>query len=324
LIDLSTTLPIAFIALVVERLVGYPRFLLKRIGHPVEWMGGLVSLLDRRLNRHSEKRWGGRVRGTIAVLVLMLIVLAITVPISFALRHYEGGWIVEALLASSFLAQVDLRRYVEAVAEGLEKGGVEQGRIAVSHIVGRDPSPLDESGIVRAALESLAENTSDAIVAPAIWLALFGLPGIIIYKAINTADSMIGHKTERYQNFGWAAARLDDLVNLPCSRLTGFLIAGATSLTSPSRGAAAFEYMLRDAKRHFSPNAGWPEAALAGALEVRLGGPRFYEGVKVDLPWMGRGRHVLAAWHIREGLKLQARTLNLFTILIALGAMFSP
>jgi adenosylcobinamide-phosphate synthase len=321
--ELSVTLPIAFAALLVERFVGYPRYLMQRIGHPVEWIGRVISFFDHALNSKHSGKWHGRVRGMIAILALVGIIAAITVPLSFAVRYYEAGWIIEALFATAFLAQADLRRYVGAVAEGLDQG-LEEGRIAVSHIVGRDPSVLDESGVARAALESLAENTSDAIVAPVFWLALFGLPGIVIYKAINTADSMIGHKTEPYLNFGWAAARLDDLVNLPCSRLTGFLFAGTASLTSPSRGAGAFEFMLRDAKRHFSPNAGWPEAALAGALEVRLGGPRFYQGVKVDLQWIGQGREDLNAGDIREGLRLQARTLNLLTVLIALGAMFTP
>jgi adenosylcobinamide-phosphate synthase len=316
-------LAVAFLALLIERLVGYPAYLLHTIGHPVEWMGSIISRLDSSLNRRPAGKWSGRLKGLIALLLLILAIAAVTVPLALALRHVKGGWIVEAMIATSLLAQADLRRYVAAVADGLDKG-LAEGRAAVSHIVGRDPEALDESGVARAALESLAENTSDAIVAPAFWLILLGLPGIAIYKAINTADSMIGHKTERYLHFGWASARIDDLVNLPCSRLAGFLFAGAASLTSPSRGADAFEFMLRHAKRHFSPNAGWPEAALAGALQVRLGGPRFYGGIKVDLPWIGSGSEILTASHIRDGLKLQARTLNLFAVLVAFGAMFSP
>jgi adenosylcobinamide-phosphate synthase len=321
--DLSTTLPIALVALVIERILGYPRPLLRRIGHPVEWMGRLISYLDRRLNLEPSERWRRRFEGMITMLALGIVVTAVTVALATVLRRSSGGWMIEAILATPLIAQTDLRRYVAAVAEALDQG-LEEARVAVSHIVGRDPKLLDESGVARAALESLAENTSDAIVAPVFWLALFGLPGIAIYKAINTADSMIGHKNERYLQFGWAAAKLDDLFNLPCSRLTGFLFAGATSLTSPTRGAGAFEVMLRDAKHHFSPNAGWPEAALAGALEVRLGGPRFYDGAKADLAWIGRGREHLTADDIREGLKLQNRTLNLLTVLVALGAMFAP
>jgi adenosylcobinamide-phosphate synthase len=319
----SVNWAVAFLALLIERFLGYPAFLLRGIGHPVEWMGQIISRLDSNLNRRPSGKWGGRLKGCLALLLLLLIVAAVTVPLAVALRQVKGGWIAEALLATSLLAQFDLRRYVAAVAEGLDNG-LANGHAAISHIVGRDPEALDESGVARAALESLAENTSDAIVAPAFWLILLGLPGIALYKAINTADSMIGHKTERYLHFGWASARIDDLVNLPCARLAGLLIAGAACLTSPSRGADAFEIMKRDAKRHFSPNAGWPEAALAGALRVRLGGPRFYGGVKVDLPWIGSGSEILSAADIRHGLKLQARTLNLLIVLVALGAMFSP
>jgi adenosylcobinamide-phosphate synthase len=321
--DLSTTLATALVALVAERLVGYPRQLLRLIGHPVEWMGKLIAYLDRSFNRETRGKWFQRIRGAISLLLLILVVGAVTIPMAFAARQFEGGWIIEALLATCFLAQADLRRFVSAVADGLDQG-LDPGRAAVSHIVGRDPSTLDESGVARAAIESLAENTSDAIVAPVFWLALLGLPGIAIYKAINTADSMIGHKSERYLHYGWAAARLDDLVNLPCSRLTGFLFASATSLTSPTRGAGAFETMIKDAKRHFSPNAGWPEAAMAGALEVRLGGPRSYQGARVNLAWIGQGRDSLGTGDIREALKLQARTLNLLTVLVAIAAIFSP
>jgi adenosylcobinamide-phosphate synthase len=321
--DLSSTLGTALVALVVERLFGYPRFLLRLIGHPVEWMGKLISHLDRSLNRETGGKWVQRLRGAISLLLLVIVVGVTAIAVTFVLRQFEGGSIFEALLATSLIAQADLRRFVSAVADGLEQG-VDQGRAAVSHIVGRDPSTLDESGVARAAIESLAENTSDAIVAPVFWLALLGLPGIAIYKAINTADSMIGHKSERHLHYGWAAARLDDLVNLPCSRLTGFLFASAASLTSPTRGAGAFETMIKDAKRHFSPNAGWPEAAMAGALEVRLGGPRSYQGARVDLAWIGQGRDSLGSADIREALKLQSRTLNVLTVLVAIAAIFSP
>jgi adenosylcobinamide-phosphate synthase len=321
--DLSVTFLIALVALLVERFIGYPRQLLQRIGHPVEWMGRLLAALDRWLNSSHSSNGLARLKGILAVLALVVSVATITVSLALACRSFDGGWVIVSLLAVPFLAQVDLRRYVGAVADGLDIG-LEEGRAAVSHIVGRDPSALDEVGVARAAIESLAENTSDAIVAPLFWLALFGLPGIAVYKAINTADSMIGHRNERYLHFGWAAARIDDLVNLPCSRLTAFLIAAAASLTSPSRGAGAFEVMMGDAKRHFSPNAGWPEAAMAGAMGVRLGGPRYYHGIKVDLNWIGQGREVLTASDIRAALKLQARTLNLVAVLMAIGVLFIP
>jgi adenosylcobinamide-phosphate synthase len=191
----------------------------------------------------------------------------------------------------------------------------------VSAIVGRDPAHLDESGIAKAALESLAENASDGVVAPVFWFAIAGLPGIALYKAINTADSMIGHKSQRYLKFGWAAARLDDLVNLPCSRLSGLLFVAAAGLTNSDSGRAAFTAMMRDAGKHVSPNAGWPEAALAGALGIRLGGPRSYDGRTVDLATMGEGRSQLEANDIRRGLRLYGRALTLLAVAMIVVAI---
>ena len=212
------------------------------------------------------------------------------------------------------IAQSELRRFVRRVAEGLENN-LAEGRKSVSHIVGRDPAQLDEAGVARAAIESLAENTSDGIVAPAFWLAIAGLPGIVIYKVINTADSMIGHKSERYAHFGWAAAKLDDLVNLVPARICGLFFAGAAGLTSPSACADALHAMWRDAGNHVSPNAGWPEAAVAGALDISLGGSRSYGGQTVDLARMGDGREQLGAQDIRRALRLYVQTITLLTIL---------
>ncbi|MGH6856015.1 MAG: cobalamin biosynthesis protein CobD/CbiB, partial [Aestuariivirga sp.] len=224
------------------------------------------------------------------------------------------GWIVEILIATAFIAHHSLREHVEAVYQCLGASD-EEGRMAVRLIVGRDPGQLDESGVTRAALESLGENSSDAIVAPVLWYALLGLPGIVLYKAINTADSMIGHRSERYLNFGWAAARLDDLVNLPAARLSGLLYAGAAAWESKAYGEAALRTMWRDARKHVSPNAGWPEAALAGGLGVKLGGPRSYDGRKIELAWMGDGRFDLNRHDILAGLSLYDRAMTLLLLL---------
>jgi adenosylcobinamide-phosphate synthase len=253
-------------------------------------------------------------KGVLCLFLVLAAVVIVTVPLTVVLRAYAWGWVVEAIIATTFLAQASLSQHVAAVAEGLDRG-IDAGRAAVSHLVGRDPQVLDASGVARAAIESLAENTADGIVAPYLWLALFGLPGIALYKAINTADSMIGHTDARYGDFGWAAARLDDLVNLPAARLTGLLIAAA----GPS--AAALRAMWRDAAGHQSPNAGWPEAAMAGALDIRLGGPRSYEGETVDLQWMGDGRADLDAADIRRALSLYGRALSLLAALAGLAAI---
>jgi adenosylcobinamide-phosphate synthase len=309
---------VALLALLGDRVFGYPSAVSRRIGHPVEGLGALIGWLDRTLNRPRSHKAAGRLRGALALGLALGLVLAVTVPLAVVLRAFPYGFVFEATLAVPFLAQRDLARAVTAVADALDES-LQRGRVAVGHIVGRDPAGLDHSVVVRGAIESLAENASDAVVAPALWLALFGLPGIALYKAVNTADSMIGHRSRRYRHFGWAAARLDDLLNLPASRLTGILIAAAAILDG--RGLAALRAMWRDAGRHVSPNAGWPEAAMAGALAIRLGGPRSYHGRTLDLPWLGSGRTDLEPPDIRRALALYARMLNLVLIVLAIVAI---
>jgi adenosylcobinamide-phosphate synthase len=214
------------------------------------------------------------------------------------------GLSITAILASTLLAQRSLHEHVARVAAGLRASGIEGGRKAVSQIVGRNPATLDEAAICRAAIESLAENFSDGIVAPAIWLAIGGLPGGAVYKAVNTADSMIGHRTPRHEAFGWAAARFDDLVNLPASRLAALLIVAAAALHPKASAAGAWRATWRDAGRHRSPNAGWPEAAMAGALGLRLAGPRTYGATLVDDHWMGDGRSAATPEDIDRALAL--------------------
>jgi adenosylcobinamide-phosphate synthase len=299
----------AALAVIVERFVGYPDEVFARIGHPVVWIGRLIAFLDKKLNRIAADRQETRLRGAIALAVLVVAVFLPTWIIAQLLGGWRGGWIIEALLASSLIAQKSMRDHVLDVYRNLGKS-LPKARIAVGKIVGRDPAHLDESGISKAALESLAENTSDGIVAPVFWYALLGLPGIAVYKAINTADSMIGHRTDRYLHFGWAAARIDDLVNLPCSRLAGVLFAAAT----PHRFREIFEVMRRDAPKHNSPNAGWPEASLAAALDLSFGGPRTYDGRHVDLPWMGEGRATMTRQDIKRGLKIYSRAMWLLFI----------
>jgi adenosylcobinamide-phosphate synthase len=308
----------ASLALAVERVVSYPKPIYKKIGHPVEWIGNLITALERKLNDGGNKKRKG-----IAAIAAMLMIVGIpTFILSHLLQKFSLGWIIEALLATTLIAQHSMHEHVSAVAKGLANS-LADGRRAVSMIVGRDPALLDESGVTRAALESLAENTSDGIVAPALWFALLGLPGIALYKAINTADSMIGHKSERYLQFGWAAAKLDDLVNLPASRLSGLLFAAAAAWNDQRRGRAALEAMWRDASKHQSPNAGWPESALAAGLDVKFGGPRSYDGALVDLPWMGNGREVLNRDDISKGLRLYATAMTmLFALSLACALLF--
>jgi adenosylcobinamide-phosphate synthase len=300
---------IAPLALLLERQIGYPARLVKAIGHPVIWQGQLIAILEKKLNPPGLTRRTGRLRGVLMLVLLLLATLLVTVPMSLGLRLLPFGWVVEALLATTLLAQKELGRAVRAVGDGLGRS-LADGRQAVSLIVGRDPDRLDEAGTARAAIESLAESSSDAVVAPLFWLMLLGLPGIAVYKAINTADSMVGHKTARYRHFGWASARIDDLVNWVPARLTALAIAAAAFFLRGADPEAAWSTALRDAKKHESPNAGWPEAAMAGALGFALGGPRHYEGEAVELPQFGEGRAALGAPDIYRALALYWTMLN--------------
>lgn len=298
---------LALVAVAVEAAFGYPDALYRAIGHPVTWIGRLIAWCEGAWNSSWRSYGQRRLFGVVTLLVLLATSLVSGAAIAWlcgALPPGLAGTILCAVLASSLLAQRSLHDHVAAVATALEREGVVGGRTAVSMIVGRDTRELDEAAISRAAIESLAENFSDGVVAPLFWMVVAGLPGALAYKAINTADSMIGHKSDRYLAFGWASARLDDYVNLPASRLAALWLVLAASLRPGLSPAGAIAAVKRDARHHRSPNAGWPESAMAGALGIRLAGPRVYGGVKVDDRWMGEGRADLTAADIRAALRL--------------------
>lgn len=290
--DLVTSLPLAALAVAVEACLGYPQALYRAIGHPVTWIGRLLDLSESGLN---PARWPFALRrfcGFIALGGVLSIVAGAAVLLDHAAMRLPNpaSLVLTAFLASSLLAQRSLHAHVHAVAAALEAKGLAAGREAVGRIVGRDVDALDEPGICRAAIESLAENFSDGVVAPSFFLALLGLPGGACYKALNTADSMVGHKSPRFRAFGFAAARLDDLANLVPARLSALLVVLAAFLVRDASPREAFETALRESRGHPSPNAGWPEAAFAGALGLRLGGPRSYGSKTVEDAWIGRGR----------------------------------
>jgi adenosylcobinamide-phosphate synthase len=294
------------IALVVEAILGYPDVLFRLIRHPVVWIGALLGVLDRGLNDPALSAGHRRLRGVLSLLFLLGVVFGAVLLVQLVAMIWLGRWLgvlVLAVAGSSLLAQRSLHDHVAAVAAGLETGGLTAGRAAVSRIVGRNPERLDEAGVVRAAIESLAENFSDGVVAPAFWGAMLGLPGMAAYKAANTADSMIGHRTPRHQAFGWAAARFDDVVNLPASRLSALFILVAARLLRADWRAGA-RAVRRDAGQHRSPNAGWPEAAMAGALGLRLAGPRVYGEIMVQDGWMGDGRAEATVADLRRALAI--------------------
>jgi adenosylcobinamide-phosphate synthase len=312
---------LTLLALLFELMVGYPDRLMAMIGHPVTWMGALIGALDRGLNRNTATAATRRIAGTVTVLILIAAVGAIAFMVERGLSWLPFGWIAAALPASTLLAQRSLHQHVERVAAALETADIAAARQAVSHIVGRDTEPLDQAGVARAAIESLAENFSDGVVAAAFWMAIGGLAGAATYKAVNTADSMIGFRTPRHAAFGWAAARLDDLVNLPASRLAALLIIAAAGLTKGASPGGAWRAVRRDANRHRSPNAGYPEAAMAGALGLTLAGPRRYGGVLVDDAMMGDGRRAADAADIRAGLALYRHADAILIGLVALLAL---
>ncbi len=290
--------------MLVELCFGYPDALVKAIGHPVTWIGRLIDALDTWLNRDAAGKGERRTGGIVAVLILIVIVGTVALVIQHELLRPPLGIIAAGFIASSLVAQRSLNGHVADVAIALEKDGAAAGRIAVSRIVGRDTAQLDAAGVARAAIESLAENFSDAVVAPIIWMVIAGLPGAALYKAINTADSMIGHRTPRHEAFGWAAARLDDVINLPASRLSAVLLVAAAALTKDADARAAWRAVRRDAAHHRSPNAGYPEAAMAGALGLSLAGPRSYGGALINDAPMGDGRRDANATDIRRALAL--------------------
>lgn len=291
------------------------------IGHPVIWFGSLIDRLDRALNRPEQAPAFRKAAGFVALFVIVVVPAAAAFTLQWTLLLFPYGAVLVALLASSLIAQRSLHDHVQRVADALEREGLDGGRKAVSQIVGRDPQSLDEAGVARAAIESLAENFSDGVVAPVFWLVVGGLPAGAAYKAVNTADSMIGHKTERHRDFGYAAARFDDLVNLPASRLSALLIVMAAAMVDRETAARAWRAVRRDARHHRSPNAGWPEAAMAGALDLSLAGPRVYDGVTVDDAFMGNGRREATVQDIREALKLYRRADLLLIALVAVLAL---
>lgn len=302
------------LALVLDAAMGWPPALYRRIGHPVTWIGALIGLLERRLNGASGR--AGRGVGAFVALAVIGVTAAIGGLIQWVLPDNWWGVLATGILAWPLVAARSLHSHVAAVATPLGQGDLPAARHAVSMIVGRDPQALDPPAIARAGLESLAENASDGVIAPLFWGALAGLPGIAAYKAINTLDSMIGHRSDRYLRFGWASARIDDLVNLIPARLTAVLL-----MVASGRARRIWPVVWRDAGRHRSPNAGWPEAAMAGALNCRLSGPRAYSDSVTDEPWLNASAPDPDAKAMARGLRIYLRAVALCGLTLAIIAV---
>lgn len=302
--DAHDKLLLLIAGMAVDAAFGDMRALFAIVPHPVVLAGRAVNWFDRRLNRRHRSERARCGRGIITVAVLVGAAAGLGWAVEWACRVRLAGALAEAFVIAVLLAQRSLYDHVAAVAEALRTGGLAAGREAVGHIVGRDPTRLDRYGVARAAIESLVENFSDGVVAPVFWYVIAGLPGLFAYKMANTLDSMIGHRSEHYRSFGWAAARFDDALNLVPAPISGLLLVAASAFAGDARPGPALRIMLRDGRKHRSPNAGWPEAAAAGALGLALAGPRHYaEGVVCD-PWLGDGTAQAQARDIGRALRL--------------------
>lgn len=316
------------LAIVVDAVFGEPNWAWKRVPHPVVLMGHLIGWLDRRMNHQQHTPFRQKRAGINALIRVIFVVAALSVGLLALAGWVHPGlaFLVTVLVGAVLLAQRSLHDHVEAVRSPLAKGDLPAAQQALAMIVGRTTENLDESGVARAALESLAENHSDGVIAPALWMLVGGLPGIALYKAINTADSMVGYKTERHLHFGWASAKLDDVVNFLPARLSVGLIALSVAITSLASQKGAFTWpdwavIRRDAPTHASPNAGWPEASYASALGIALGGPRTYPSGTVEAPYInGAGRKDLDAGEIRKGLALFRATCAATLLVVVLVA----
>ncbi|MEO0411324.1 MAG: adenosylcobinamide-phosphate synthase CbiB [Pseudomonadota bacterium] len=312
---MAETLLIMLCGWAIEAAIGWPTWLYNLIRHPVVWIGSAITLLDKALNQTHHTPWVRYGLGALTSLGVVIGTALFASWLTSLMPPSVMGFVFQSMAASSLLASKSLYSHVGAVHAPLAAGDLEAAKSAVAMIVGRDTAMMEQTDVAKAALESLAENTSDGVIAPLFWGCCFGLPGLAAYKAINTLDSMIGHKNERHRAFGGFAARLDDIANLVPARLTGVLFALA------GWSSRAVKAMAVDAGKHASPNAGWPEAAMAGVLGVRLGGPRTYPSAAKQgaHPWLnGSGRDAESA-DVAKGLSLYLRALAIFaSVLLAL------
>lgn len=305
-------------ALVLDALIGDPDWLWRHLPHPITLFGRLIGHFDREFNLADATNGTRRRLGILVILLLLAGAVVCGMALAFLFKILPFGWVPETLLVAVFLAQRSLCQHVLSVAQGFHDNGLTGARRAVGMIVGRDPEKLDEPGVCRAAIESLAENFSDGVIAPAFWYLLAGLPGLLAYKVLNTADSMIGHRNESHAAFGWATARLDDLANLPASRLSALLILLASV---PAGWHRIFRSIWQDAPKHRSPNAGWPEAAMGASLGLALAGPRSYGTQQVEDAWMNeKGRQAANPQDIRKAVALCWRSFVILLLLLALIA----
>src|SRR3954470_7361171 len=302
------------IAFVLDRIVGDP----PSWPHPVKWIGALISMLDKRYNQGSNRKWKG-------LMMLFIVLLAVCVPAflisTFAYQmHPLVGIIVEGILIFTTIAQKSLKEAALEVYHPLQKNDFDEARRKLSYIVGRDTEQLSESEIVRGTVETVAENTSDGVTAPMFWAWIGGAPFALLYRAINTCDSMVGYKNDKYIDFGWASARMDDVVNWIPSRLTGLSMLWANR-PEKVKVKATWRVLFRDAKKHPSPNSGWCEAAVAALLGVQLGGVNTYKGIVSNRALMGDSLDPLERNDIVKMNTILSQTTFFFLLILWLGGV---
>jgi adenosylcobinamide-phosphate synthase len=319
-LDGTSILIVLLVALAIDAVAGDPAWFYRAIPHPVAVLGRTVAVLEARWNDPQANPARRRELGALSVLLITAGAAGFAWALTYGLRQFSWGWGVEAVAASTLIAFRGLHDHVRTVASALDQG-TGPGRQAVAEIVGRDPASLDGPGVARAAIESAAENFADGMIAPIFWFLVAGLPGMAAYKAINTLDSMIGYRSSRYADFGRVAARLDDVANILPARIAGGLIVIAAAAIPGTSATEAWRAMARDAPRHRSPNAGWPEAAMAGALGLALAGPRQYAGETVDGAWMGNGRRDANSHDIRRALVIYLGAGAIVVVLAAMGLL---
>jgi len=311
-------------ALLLDWIIGDMRWLFRIVPHPVVVIGAVIGFFDRKLNRDTRGEINRTIRGAVMTVIVIAMAASVGWGIEAGLRYLPHGWVFEIVLVAILLAQRSLAGRTAEVGRALRNKDQKAARDGLRHLCSRDPKSLDSPGVARAAIESLSENFSDAVVAPAFWFAILGLPGLFAYKAINTMDSMVGYKTDKYLAFGMTPARTDDAINWIPARISGLLIVVAALFTPTGRPLRAFRTILRDAKKHASPNAGWPEAAMAGALDFALGGPRDYPGEGTKTTWIGDGRARLDGTDIRRAVILYTVACFLLLLIFAPMAVSLP
>lgn len=311
---------ILLLALLIDRIFGDPQLIWRKIPHPIALFGTAINFFETRFNRQSMTPFQRKFYGCLTIATLLVIVFFIGFVFNIlCLRLGFFGTILEAAIASIFLAQKSLVDHVLQVADAFRQRSLVKARNAVAMIVGRETDCLDENGVCRAAIESLAENSSDGVVAPAFWFLVLGLPGLFCYKMLNTADSMIGYKNNRYRDFGWGAARFDDVANYVPARLTaGMIIVALRLFNSYVAAKQAISVIKHDARFHRSPNAGFPECAFAGGLDIQLSGPRIYGGERVEEPFQNAGGKPPCPDDISRAIRLFRQSMAVLFSIVAI------